>query len=210
MRGQSSIYIFVHLLPAVLLWGMGGCRGDLSADPPVHLNPNMDKQQRYLPQEENTHYRDRRAMRPQVPGTVAVGELDADEHMHRGQVDGKPATSLPTTVKLDRALLERGRGRYDIYCTVCHDGAGTGNGIAVKRGMLPPPSFHEPRIRVMPLGQLFDVISRGARTMPAYGPQVPVRDRWAIVAYIRALQVSRAATIEDIPADVSASKGWSK
>lgn len=201
MRGQRYIYI-------CLLLGVGGCRGDLSADPPVHLNPNMDKQQRYLPQEENPHYRDRRAMRPQVPGTVAVGELDIDEHLHRGRVDGKPATTLP--VKLDRALLERGRERYEIYCTVCHDGAGTGSGVAVKRGMLPPPSFHEPRIRVMPLGQVFDVISRGARSMPAYATQVPVRDRWAIVAYIRALQISRTATIEDVPADVAASKGWSK
>lgn len=207
MRWRTT-HLSLHIVPlcCVALWG--GCRGDLSADPPVHLNPNMDKQERYLPQEENPHFRDRRAMRPQVPGTVAVGELDADEHLHRGRVDGKPATSLP--VKLERKLLERGQERYGIYCVVCHDGAGTGNGMAVKRGMLPPPSLHEPRIRVMPVGQIFEVISRGVRNMPAYGPQIPVQDRWAIVAYVRALQVSRTARIDDVPADVAASKGWAK
>jgi len=196
-----------YTLPLALLL-LSACRGDPSDQPPVHLNPNMDNVERYDPQEPDPFFEDRRAMRPEVPGTVAMGQLRQDDHLYRGLVDGKPATTLP--VKLDRALLERGQQRFDIYCRVCHGGAGMADGTVVKRGMLPPPSFHEERIRALPVGQIFHVISHGVRNMPSYAAQIPVRDRWAIVAYVRALQVSRSATLKDVPGDVAESKGWSK
>jgi mono/diheme cytochrome c family protein len=209
-RGRSvaaSSFFRAGLFVSLLLFL--GCRGNLSEEPPVHLNPNMDNVARYDPQEPSRFFEDERAMRPEVPGTVARGSLKSDSHLFRGKgPDGQPAATLP--VDLSRELLLRGRARYDIYCTPCHGGAGMGDGIVVKKGLLPPPSFHDDRIRAMPVGQIFDVISRGVRNMPPYGPQIPVRDRWAIIGYVRALQAGRTASIEDVPADIAASKGWKK
>jgi mono/diheme cytochrome c family protein len=188
---------------------LGGCRGNRSEQPPVHLNPNMDNVARYDPQEPSPFHRDERAMRPEVPGTVARGSLKNDVHLHRGKgPDGQPASTLP--MELSRELLARGRTRYDIYCTPCHGGAGVGDGIVVKKGLLPPPSFHDDRIRAMPVGQIFDVITRGVRNMQPYSAQIPAKDRWAIVGYVRALQAARTASIRDVPADIAASKGWNK
>jgi mono/diheme cytochrome c family protein len=193
---------------SLLLLGLlaGGCHGDLSRDPPVHLNPNMDNVERFDPQEPNPYFKDGRAMRPQVPGTVAVGELKHSDHMQRGTLGGQPARVLP--VKLDRELLERGQARYDIYCAPCHDRTGTSNGIVVQRGLVPPPSLHDPRIRAMPVGEIYKVISEGVRNMPSYAAQIPVHDRWAITAYVRALQVARNAKLSDVPRDIAESKGF--
>jgi mono/diheme cytochrome c family protein len=145
-------------------------------------------------------------MRPPVPGTVAVGEPKQDAHLERGKLGGENASTLP--LELDRELLDRGRRRYDIYCAPCHDRTGSGNGIVVQRGLVPPPSFHDARIRAMPVGEIFNVISNGVRNMPSYAAQIPVRDRWAITAYVRALQVARKAGLEDVPADIAGSKGF--
>ena len=106
--------------------------------------------------------------------------------------------------------MARGQRRYDIYCTPCHDRTGTGNGIVVERGLVPPPSFHDARIRAMPPGEIYKVISKGVRNMPSYAAQIPVRDRWAITAYVRALQVARGARLSDVPKDIAESKGWKK
>ena len=190
----------------LVLFVGAACRGDLSDAPPVHLNPNMDNQERYDPQEPNPFFSDGRAMRPEVPGTIPVGGLREDDHFFRGRVDGRFASRLP--LPLTRPLLERGRRRFDIYCRACHGGAGMGDGVIIKRGMLPPPSFHDDRIRAMAVGQIFDTLSRGVRNMVSYAAQIPVGDRWAIVAYIRALQLSRSASREEIPADSASSKGW--
>lgn len=190
---------------------LSACRGQVSREPPIHLNPNMDHQEKFLPQSENPTFQDRRAMRPQVPGTVAVGELAADDHLHRGLgPDGKPAAALPRDLRLDRALLQRGRERYDVFCAPCHDRAGTGEGIVVKKGMLQPPRFADPRLRAMPLGQLYGIVTAGVRNMPPYAAQIPVADRWAITAYVRALQISRSAEKALVPPDVLEQKGWSK
>lgn len=202
------------VLPPLLLLvlpGLGaGCRGQSSQDPPIRVNPNMFQQERYDPQEPNPWFSDRRAMRPEVPGTVAMGELAEDDHLHRGEVGGQPAQQLPPEVRLDRRLLERGRQRYNIFCSACHDRAGTGDGMVVRRGMVPPPSFSDPRLRAMPVGQIFQVISRGVRNMPSYAAQIPVPDRWAIVSYVRALQIARGARLEDVPPDVRDQKGWKR
>ena len=206
MRGMAWISSVLGL--GVIAAGLAACRGQQSEETPIHLNPNMDNQQYLQPQEPSPLFADGRAMRPEVPGTIPVGELREDDHMFRGTVGGVPATTLP--VELDDALLARGRERFDIYCTPCHDGAGTGQGIVVKRGMLPPPSFHDDRIKAMPVGEIYGVITNGVRNMPSYAVQIPPEDRWAIVAYVRALQLSRSASLSDVPADIAASKGWTK
>ncbi len=190
---------------------LAGCRGQVSREPPIHLNPNMDHQEKFLAQSANPWFKDNRAMRPQVPGTVAVGELRADDHLERGLGgDGKPAATLPRDLRLDRAFLQRGRERFDIFCAPCHDRAGTGEGIVVKKGMLQPPRFADPRLRAMPVGQIYGIIAAGVRNMPPYAAQIPVADRWAITAYVRALQISRSAGKELVPPDVLEQKGWSK
>ena len=198
VRLRASFVTFLLILSS--------CRGVPSRDPPIHLNPNMDQQARYDPQEPNDFFEDGRAMRPLVPGTVARGTLKEDDHLYTGKVGGKYATHLP--IKLTPSLLKRGQQRFNIYCIVCHDGAGTGNGIVIKRGFIPPPNFHDPRIRQMPVGQIFDTISGGVRTMPSYGKQVPAEDRWAIAAYVRALQMSQNASIHHVPADEAAARQW--
>ncbi len=194
----------------VALWVMSGCRGTPSAEPPVHLNLNMDFQSRFDPQEANPFFADGRAMRPQVTGTVARGELHEDDHLYRGMTNGAFATTLPMPVSA--ALVARGRERFDIYCAPCHDRAGSGQGLVaqrgIKQGMIAPPDFHSDRIRAMPVGQLFGIITAGARSMPSYAAQIPVEDRWAVVSYLRALQISRRARLADVPQDVIEQKGW--
>jgi mono/diheme cytochrome c family protein len=197
-----------------------GCRGGTTTDPPIHYVQNMDNQARYDMQEPSDLFEDKRAMRPRVEGTVATSDLEddkhlqEDDHLYRGQIGGAFASTLPASdelgqpMKLDSALMERGKERYNIYCTPCHDGAGTGDGIVVKRGMMKPPSLHDERILAMPIGQIYDVIANGARNMPSYAVQVPVGDRWAIASYVRVLQLSRRATLEQIPADQKASRRW--
>jgi mono/diheme cytochrome c family protein len=187
---------------------LAGCRGTTSSKPPIHLNPNMDNQARLDPQAEFDFFADHRALRQPVAGTVATGDLEDDEHRYQGKVDGAFAKTLPDGLVLSRQLVKRGQERYGIYCSPCHDQAGTGNGPVAKRASVQPPSLHEDRIRAMPIGQYVDVITNGVRNMPAYGPQVPIDDRWAIATYVRTLQVSRSATFEEVPADVRQEQGW--
>jgi len=183
-----------------ILWV--GCRGSLSEKPPVHLNQNMDVQERFDPQEANPFFADGRAMRPPVPGTVARGFLREDTRFYLGrEADGTLVQALP--VQITQALVQRGRERYDIYCAVCHGRAGDGKGIVMTGGYgFAEIGYHNDRLRQAAAGYFFDVITHGIRTMPAYGQQIPVADRWAITAYIRALQRSQNATEGDIPPDV--------
>ena len=174
------------------------CRGQESADPPVHLNPNMDSQPRYDPQSVSKFYEDRRTMRPLVDGTVARGNLNDDETYTKGCEDGHFTLKSPIPMTSD--VLKRGQERYDIYCTPCHDKTGYGEGLVVKRGYPKPINFHEDYARKMPDGQVYGAIANGVRNMPSYAAQIPVADRWAIVAYVRALQFSQAARVEDVPA----------
>lgn len=184
----------------VLVAALAGCRGEPSRQPPVHLNPNMDTQDRYDPYGPSGLFEDGRAMRHPPAGTVARGLEKADDAYWRGKdASGQFATTWPEQVPVTAELLQRGRERYDIYCAPCHDRAGEGKGIVAQRGLVPPPSYHSDAIRNMPHGQLYDVIRNGVRTMPGYAAQIPVRDRWAIVAYIRALQRSQYAAAADVP-----------
>jgi mono/diheme cytochrome c family protein len=172
-----------------------------STDPPVHLNPNMDDQPKYEAMEESQFFLDKSAMRMPVDGTVARGQLNENSAYYAGKsATGRLIKKMP--VKLTKQLLQRGQKRYNIYCTPCHGLNGAGQGIVIKKGFLPPTSFHIDRIRDIEDGHIFDVITNGIRNMPSYSYQVPVADRWAIVAYIRALQRSQNATLKDIPEDI--------
>lgn len=190
---------------AVLLFGVfasTGCfRGTPSEHPPIHPNPNMDVQPKYLPQAKSGFFPDGSAMRPPVPGTVARGQLREDDAYFRGMdANGQPVKRIPVPVTL--ALLERGQERFNIYCAPCHSRLGDGRGIVVQRGLLPPPTFHSDAVRAYPDGHIFDVISNGIRNMPSYKHQISVEDRWAIVAYFRALQRSQHATRADLPEEM--------
>ncbi len=187
-----------------------GCRGTLSSRPPLHLNENMDEQQRLDPQEASPHFADGRGMRPRVEGTEPRPTGTTDPVALTGKIGEAFTEELPSGIALDRALLERGHQRYDIYCSPCHAVTGDGNGSVVARGMQPPPSLHDDRLRAYPLGQLFDVITHGSpsKVMPSYAAQIPPEDRWAVAAYVRALQVSQAAELSQVPASVAAEKGW--
>lgn len=190
----------VALVGAVLV---AGCRGNLSDSPPVHINPNMDRQERLDPQERFAFFADGRAMRPPVPGTVARGLLREDTRFHFGR-DESGAFVERIPVPVTRDLLERGRDRYTIFCSMCHGDAGDGQGIIMTGGygFVPAPTYHSDVLRARPDGYLYDVLANGVRTMPGYAQQVPVADRWAIVAYVRALQRSQWAGPSDVPPGV--------
>ena len=176
---------------ALLLGIFGGaCRQD------------MHDQPRFEPLEATTLFEDGRASRPRVAGTIARGERTWDAHLMEGRVNGELATSFP--LALTPELLARGRERFDIFCSACHDRAGTGNGIVVQRGLKQPPSFHIERLRAAPPGYLFDVITRGFGAMYDLSDKLTPADRWAVVAYLRALQRSQNATLADVTPSVRA------
>ena len=164
---------------SLILLAAAGCRQD------------MHDQPKYTAYESSAFFADERSARPIVEGTIAQGHLNEDELLYAGRIGGQPVTMFPFAV--DDALMRRGRERYDIYCRPCHDGTGAGRGVVITRSgwQPPPPTFHQDRIRQMPDGQLFATITHGVRTMPSYGAYIPVNDRWAIVSYVRALQLSQ-------------------
>jgi mono/diheme cytochrome c family protein len=160
----------------------------------------MHDQPRFKPLAKSAFFGDERSARPQVEGTVARGQLREDALLYTGKLGQEFGAELP--LPLDRALLDRGQERYGIYCAPCHGQVGRGDGIVVRRGFRNrPTSFHEPRLRDKPAGYFFDVMTNGFGAMPDYSAQIPVRDRWAIVAYVRALQLSQNARIDDVPPD---------
>jgi mono/diheme cytochrome c family protein len=170
----------------VLVCLVGGCRRDMQVQP------------RYNPYDASNFYGDSRSARPPVPGTIARGQLHLDELLYAGKVDGKDAEVFPFAIT--RADLDRGRERYNIYCSPCHDVTGSGRGMIVLRGFPQPPSFHIDRLRQAPPGHYFDVMTNGLGVMYSYAARVSPEDRWRIAAYISALQLSQQATMADVPA----------
>ena len=158
----------------------------------------MHVQPKYLPYEPTDFFGDGRSERQPVAGTVARGNLRLDELLYTGKENGVVADKFPFPIT--RADLERGRERYNIYCTPCHDYTGTGNGMIVQRGFPPPPSFHIDRLRAAPAGYYFDVMTNGFGSMYNYAARIEPEDRWRIAAYVRVLQLSRHATVDDVPA----------
>ncbi len=160
---------------------------------------DMHDAPRYEPLEANAFFSNGSASRMPVANTVARGQLNEDRHLYEGVVDGRPAETFPMPVTA--AVMARGHDRFNVFCSPCHGQTGIGNGMIVQRGFRQPPSFHDERLRNAPVGYYFDVMTHGFGAMQDYAAQVPVDDRWAIAAYIRALQASRAATVADVPAD---------
>ncbi len=159
----------------------------------------MGTQPRCNPLGPSDFFANGQCAQPLAPDTVARGHAQDDTLLYTGKVGSAYSTVFPFPVTAD--VLARGQERFNIYCAPCHGRTGNGNGIIVQRGFTAPPTFHQPTLRDMPVGQIFDVITNGFGAMPSYAPQVPVRDRWAIIAYIRALQLSQNATINDVPPD---------
>jgi cytochrome c553 len=173
---------------AVLLAGvLAGCRLDM------HVQP------KYVPEEPTGFFADGRSERPVVPGTVARGHLQLDELLYTGKENGVPSNRFPFPIT--RAGLERGRERFNIYCTPCHDYEGNGNGMIVQRGLSHPPSYNVDRLRNEPVGHFVDVMTNGFGAMYSYASRVSPADRWRIAAYIRALQLSQHASLQDVPPD---------
>jgi Cytochrome C oxidase, cbb3-type, subunit III len=158
---------------------------------------DMHDQPKYKPYRASDFFGDGRSVRDPIPGTVARGQLHEDAYLESGKVGDKFADAFPFAVTAD--VMKRGQQRFEIYCTPCHDRLGSGNGMVVRRGYRRPPSLHIDRLRQAPPGYFFDVITNGFGAMPDYAAQIPVKDRWAIVAYIRALQLSQNATMADVP-----------
>ncbi len=178
-------------LPGVLLLacvcaGLAACRQD------------MHDQPRDEPLTASRFFEDGRSARDPVPHTVARGHLSLDALLETGRVAGADGTVFPFPVTRD--VMSRGRERFDIYCSPCHGRTGRGDGMVVRRGFRRPPTFHSERLRGVAVGHLVDVMTTGFGAMPAYASQIPARDRWAIAAYIRALQLSEHATLDDVPA----------
>jgi mono/diheme cytochrome c family protein len=157
---------------------------------------DMHDQPKYRPLRASAFFADGRASRPLIDGTIARGELDLDVAHATGKAGKEYAANPLPPVE---ATYRRGRGRYDIYCSPCHDRAGTGHGMIVERGYKTPPTFHDDRLRQVADGYLFEVMTQGFGVMPSYAVQVPVEDRWAIAAWIRVLQRSQNATLDDVP-----------
>ncbi len=173
---------------ATLLAGGAGCKQKMSYQP------------RYDPLERSETFTDRSSARPLVAGTVARGFLRDDPEVFLGRKEnGDYVTTFPFPVTEE--VLKRGQERFTIYCTMCHGFSGYGNGMIVQRGFSPPPSFHDPETREKSVGYYYAVITNGYGAMPGHAHQIPVSDRWAIVAYVRALQLSQNARLEDVPAD---------
>lgn len=160
----------------------------------------MFDQAKYEPLEKSSFFENDASARPLPEHTVARGHLNDDTALHAGMdANGQPVTFNP--VKLSESVLRRGQQRYGMFCTPCHGQTGAGDGMIVRRGYPKPASFHEERLREMPEGYFFDVVTNGFGRMPAYGSQIPATDRWAIIAYLRVLQESQGMTLDELSED---------
>jgi mono/diheme cytochrome c family protein len=200
------IIVCLALLPPLVA---AKARVSLSQTPRFNIVADMDKQERYKTQQAHPLFADGRAMRPQVAGTVARGDLHDDTHFYTGKIDGEFASTFPPQVRIDAAFLRRGQQRFNIYCAPCHGLGGAGDGVVAQRalnlgttGWVQPTSLLDPTVLERPHGHIFNTITNGIRTMPPYGDQIPEADRWAIIAYVRALERSQNARLEDVPAEL--------
>lgn len=229
---QASLILLALLcIPPVIIARM---RATDSRLPRIHLIHDMDFQPKFKPQSRNALFADGRAMRPQVAGTIARGDLQTDDRLYRGLEESSPTiqaalmnfappadgaapkdplddlpwvTSFPVVV--DAATMQRGQERFNIYCATCHGLGGDGDGLITQRALeleqgtwVKPVSFHTDAVRDQPVGRLFHSVTYGVRKMPPLGDLIPVKDRWAILMYVRALQRSRNASVQDVPAEL--------
>jgi len=207
------VLVILTLLPLAGIWI---ARATNSRVPRLSIISDMDNQPRYKAQMESPLFADKRAMRLPVAGTVPQGRPGIDAHLNLGVVDGEWATVLPPSIEITPEFLTRGQNRFDIYCAVCHGADGSGNGMIDARvqellesnpqeiqqtSWVAPANYHTDQVRSRPVGHIFNTITNGIRNMPPYGKQLSVEDRWAVVAYVRALQRSQLAKLDDVPAE---------
>jgi mono/diheme cytochrome c family protein len=214
-------YFFIALgLFLVLLVAVAGFRGQKSSKPPIEIFPDMDHQPKVKAQVPSDFFADDRGNRLPVAGTVPLGYemplskenpfpdegkyrtvryASGTDYLNTGRFGDRWGTGIPLTVTAE--LLQRGQERYTIFCGVCHGASGAGNGVAGQYGLVAIASLHQDRLREMADGEIYNTITRGKNTMLGYGASIPLDDRWAIVAYVRALQLSQNATLNDVPSD---------
>jgi len=209
LRWIIPLAILVGTIAAVPLAVIARARVSTSEKPRLHGWQDMDNQPRFKAQQENPLYADGRAMRPPVPGTVARGESFLDTHLYQGRVADQAgklgwAQSFPDDLTVDSEFLARGKERYEIYCSMCHGYAGQGDGMVHKRveqrkqaggagfdAWAAPASYHTEIVKAQPVGQIYNTITNGKNNMAGYRAQIPVADRWAITAYVKALQLAK-------------------
>jgi cytochrome c553 len=200
MRNVYLVTLFLCVLAVSIL----GFRGSTFTAPPLDLFPDwafpgMEVQPKFRPQSASAFFADGRADRTPPARTVARGMLRDDDHLHFGKTAaGAFAPNLPAGLTVDMKFLERGRDRYQIYCAPCHGALGDGNGMTKRYGMGATPSYHDPRLRTMPDGEIFNTITLGKNTMLPYADKIDPKDRWAVVAYLRALQRAQQGTVADV------------
>jgi len=211
---RYAYYVTAFLV--VLTISIAGFRGRRSTQPPVEVFPDMDRQAKYKPQAESKFFADGRADRPLPAGVVPRGRtvepdqgfLRADDFLYRGRTaTGEFARGFPPALTIDEKRMERGRERYTIYCAPCHGALGDGQGITKAYGMVTTASYHDDRIRKMAEGEIFNTITNGKNTMSPYADKLSPEDRWAVIAYVRALERAREGTLADVPADHKADLG---
>jgi mono/diheme cytochrome c family protein len=218
MRNLYLVTVFAFVLLVALL----GFRGRPFTSPPMDvfpeaIFPGMKRQAKFRPQSADGFFADGRADRMPVPGTVpsdygpAGQPLRDDDHLYLGKAaDGSWARGFPAAITVDHALLERGRDRYTIYCSPCHGNVGDGNGVTKRYGMGATPSYHDDRLRGMAEGEIFNIITNGkqpANNMPPYADKLSPQDRWAVIAYVRALQRAQHGAVADVPPEHRAELG---
>jgi len=205
------------LLCCVVVVSIAGFRGDKTRRPPIELFPDMDRQPKLRPQEHNNFFPDQLSSRRQVEGTVPRGKPVLvegreiypfeDDPLNTGRVPGTTNFVETLPLPLTEQLLARGQQRYTINCAPCHGAGGDGKGITSKYNMLAMANFHDARLVKMPDGEIFNTITYGKTLMGAYGPNITITDRWAIVAYVRALERGRLASLDDVPEALRSSLG---
>jgi mono/diheme cytochrome c family protein len=204
-------FVIGFILLCVVVVSIAGFRGGLSRKPPIEVFPDMDRQPKLRPQTHNNFFRDGLSSRLYLEGTVAkrVGFNDntawSDTPVNTGRLPGTTNWVETNPLPITMELMKRGQERFTIYCSPCHGVLGDGKGITSKYGMVGMANFHDKRLVLMTDGEIFNTITHGKNLMGAYGPQIPIQDRWAIIAYVRALQRSQLGTLEEVPADQQAS-----
>ena len=204
-RGLVYAMLILAVAAVVPFTFIAKARASKTRDTPIHIVPDMDFQPKVKPQDQYAFFADQRGMREPVSGTIAVGELQADEHLYQGRVENDWAKTFPSALPITESVAKRGEERFGVYCAPCHGFNGKGEGMVAQRAAsleqgtwVPPTNMIQTYILEQPVGQVFNTITHGIRNMPAYGPQIPVEDRWAIVLYVRALQRSQMAKPDDV------------
>ena len=195
MRYFFAIYILV----IVGVVSVAGLRGSYSSKPPLEVFPDMDRQNKLRPQAANSFFANGQTSQLHVDGTIARGDAFQDIPFNTGTITGTTNFVASVPVTISKSLLERGRQRYDINCAPCHGTLGDGKGVTTLYGMVAVANFHDPRLVKMSAGEIFNTITNGKNLMGPYGANIDIDDRWAIVAYLRALQRSRLAELDEIP-----------